>query len=330
MTPLPDELSVTAVIPAYNRAHTIGRAIESALAQTRPPAEVVVVDDCSTDATRDALADWHRRDPRVRPVFRATNGGPAGARNTGVAAARGELVAFLDSDDVWLPGHLEQCAGLLAADPALDLAFSDVRRVTTSGRVLHAAFLGGHKRIGRHLAPHPAGPDWFRFRVPEAEVLFRDYVVPVQTTVIRTAVARAFPFDETLRGPEDYQLALRLARAGKRFGFVNRVLAECLLHDGNLVGDAADLRMCGEDIKLWSGVLRDPATRPRERALCRGHLSRLCHDRGHALFRRGAAGPAVRAYACSLWHRPSARAVRGLAKAAAGWVVGARVREGHQ
>ncbi len=315
-------LTVSVVIPAYNRAHTIGRAIESALAQTRRPAEVIVVDDRSTDDTREVLADWQRRQPLVRPVFRATNGGPAGARNAGVTAARGDVIAFLDSDDVWLPEHLERCCGLLDADPTLDLAFADVRRVTNSGVVLHPSFLSGHKRIDRYLAPHPAGSDWFRFRVPEAEVLYADYVVPVQTTVIRTAVARAFPFDERLRGPEDYQLALRLARAGKRFGYVDRVLGECLLHEANLVGDGADLRMCGEDIKLWTGLLNDPATRGGGRRACHGHLSRLHHDLGHGFLRRGESGPAVRAYLESIWHRPSVRAARGLANAAVSWVTG--------
>jgi hypothetical protein len=326
--PAPAPLSVSVVIPAYNRAHTIGRAIESALAQTRRPAEVVVVDDRSTDDTRDALADWQQREPLVRAVCRVKNGGPAGARNAGVTAARGDVIAFLDSDDVWLPEHLERCCGLLDADPGIDLAFADVRRVTTAGTVLHPSFLSGHKRIGRHLEPHPAGPDWFRFRVPEAEVLYRDYVVPVQTTVIRTAVARAFPFDERLRGPEDYQLALRLARAGKRFGYVDRVLGECLLHEANLVGDGADLRMCGEDIKLWTGLLNDPATGGRERRVCHGHLSRLHHDLGHGFLRRGESGPAVRAYWRSLWHRPSARAARGLAKATACWATGHRPQRG--
>jgi glycosyltransferase involved in cell wall biosynthesis len=325
---MPAPLTVSVVIPAFNRAHTIGRAIESALAQTRRPAEVIVVDDRSTDGTREVLADWQRREPLVRAVCRVKNGGPAGARNAGVQAAHGDVIAFLDSDDVWLPEHLERSAGLLDADPGIDLAFADVRRVTTAGTVLHSSFLSGHKRVGRHLEPHPAGPGWFRFRVPETEVLYADYVVPVQTTVIRTAVARAFPFDERLRGPEDYQLALRLARAGKRFGYVDRVLGECLLHESNLVGDGADQRMCGEDIKLWTGLLNDPATRRRERRACHGHLSRLHHDRGHGFLRRGESGSAVRAYLYSLWHRPSARAARGLAKAAVSCVTGRRPQQG--
>jgi glycosyltransferase involved in cell wall biosynthesis len=317
---------VSVVIPAYNRAHSVGRAIESAMAQTRAPDEIIVVDDCSSDATREVLTEW-RREPRVRLVFLAKNSGPAGARNAGVEAATGDLIAFLDSDDLWLPGHLVECVGLLGADAGLDLAFSDVRRVRTSGEVLQASYITGHKRIGQYLEPHPAGPNWYRFRVPEAEVLFGDYMVPVQTTVIRAETARAFRFDPALRGPEDYHLMLRLARAGKRFGFVDRVLCECSLHDTNLVGNTSDLRMCGEDIKLWHSVLGDPVLRRNERAHCHRHLARLRLDQGYALLRRGAPAAAVRAYAQSLWHRPSRHAAGGLTKAALGWITGVRFPE---
>lgn len=318
----PGRTTISAVIPAYNRAHIIGRAIESALAQTRVPDEILVVDDCSSDATRDVLAAWQVREPRVRPVYRETNGGPAGARNAGVAAARCDLVAFLDSDDVWLPGHLETCEALLRADAALDVAFADLRREYTSGRVIQSSYLTGHKGIRRYLEAYPGDAGWYRFQEPEAAVLFRESVVPVQTAVIRAETARRFPFAETLRGPEDYDLFLRLARAGKRFGYVDRVQCVCLLGDDNLVGNGSDLRMCGEDIKLWRGVLRDPAVERIERAHCHRHLSRLWHDTGHTLVRGGAPDRAVRAYVQSLWHRPSVRAARGLVRAAVGWVAG--------
>ncbi|MCI0703398.1 MAG: glycosyltransferase family 2 protein [Planctomycetia bacterium] len=324
MTPASDRPLVSVVIPAYNRAHIVGRAIESALAQSWLPDEIVVVDDCSKDATRDVLADWQKRQPRVRPVFLANNSGPAGARNAGVEAARGELIAFLDSDDLWLPGHLAECVGLLQNDPGLDLVFSDLRRVHVSGRVVQSSFLTEHKRIGQYLAPHPGAPGWYRFRVPEVEVLFRDYVVPVQTTVIRAETAKAFRFDQSLRGPEDYRLMLQLARVGKRFGYVDRVLCEVFLHDANLVGEGTDARMCGEDIKLWGGVLRDPASKRWERLQSHRHLSRLWHDQGHSLLRRGERGQALRAYARSLWHRPSLRATKGFAKAITGLVTGGR------
>ncbi|HEX3110532.1 MAG TPA: glycosyltransferase family A protein, partial [Thermoanaerobaculia bacterium] len=95
--------SVSVVIPSYNYARYLGEAIDSALGQTLPPLEVIVVDDGSTDDTPAVLAAYG---DRIR-VLRQKNAGVAVARNSGIAAARGECVAFLDADDVWLPRKLE-------------------------------------------------------------------------------------------------------------------------------------------------------------------------------------------------------------------------------
>jgi glycosyltransferase involved in cell wall biosynthesis len=312
---------ISVVIPAFNRAHVLGRALESALAQTRHPDEILVVDDCSTDTTRDVLAAWQSREPRVRAVILPDNRGPAGARNAGVAAARGDLIAFLDSDDVWMPDHLNACVGFLEADRELDVAFTDVRRVRESGEVTDQNWLSGTKDIRRHLDA-VAGPDRrYRFRFPEFEVLLQDYVVPIQTSVVRAGSAKAFRFNEALRGPEDYDLMLHLARAGKRFGYVDQVGCECFQHETNLVANATQaVRQTGEDIKLWSGLLGDPLTPPKYRVACHHHLARLWHDRGHSAVRTGSPGAAIRAFRRSLWHDPSPRAFRGLARALVGYV----------
>jgi glycosyltransferase involved in cell wall biosynthesis len=114
---------VSVVIPVYNRASTIGRAIESALAQTVPPLEVVVVDDGSTDDTSGVVATMAARDVRIRLLRAKVNRGGAAARNLGLAAAKAELVAFLDSDDEWLPQHLERRISALQAEPRPALVF---------------------------------------------------------------------------------------------------------------------------------------------------------------------------------------------------------------
>jgi teichuronic acid biosynthesis glycosyltransferase TuaG len=107
--------SVSVVIPYYNSSDTIGRALDSVAAQTVPVLEVIIVDDCSLPAQRDALdglRDEHAPIP-VRVLHQASNQGPAAARNRGWEAARGDWVAFLDSDDSWHPRRLElQCRAL--------------------------------------------------------------------------------------------------------------------------------------------------------------------------------------------------------------------------
>jgi len=106
---------ISVVVPAFNVEELIPAAIESLLAQTVPLHEIIVVDDGSTDGTPEAV---RRYEPRVRYI-RQENAGPSAARNTGIEAATGEWVAFLDSDDVWLPGKVEAELQVLEASPDL-------------------------------------------------------------------------------------------------------------------------------------------------------------------------------------------------------------------
>jgi len=98
--------TVSVVIPTFNRAPTIGRAIASVFGQTQPPSEIVVVDDGSTDGTVAVVGEFAGATVPVRCLASNANAGAQAARNRGIRAARGEWVAFLDSDDEWLPGKL--------------------------------------------------------------------------------------------------------------------------------------------------------------------------------------------------------------------------------
>lgn len=125
------ESTVTVVIPAYNARAHLARSIESALAQTRPPDEVLVVDDGSTDGSAE-LAE--RYGPPVRVVRHDRNRGLAPARNTGIRNATGTLIALLDADDVWLPEKLErQLAALAASPPDVGVVFCLTRIVRPDG-----------------------------------------------------------------------------------------------------------------------------------------------------------------------------------------------------
>src|SRR5687768_16286416 len=107
-------MQVSVVIPTFNRKNLVVRTIESVLAQTRAPLEVIVVDDGSTDSTSDAL----RKDgDRIVYVFQS-NAGVSAARNRGMQKATGDAIAFVDSDDVWLPRMLEVLVAPLETSPA--------------------------------------------------------------------------------------------------------------------------------------------------------------------------------------------------------------------
>jgi glycosyltransferase involved in cell wall biosynthesis len=125
MTPL-----VSVIIPAYNPSAALREAVESALGQTHPSVEVIVVDDGSTADTSWVPAAYGGR---IRYVRKA-NGGPASARNAGLALARGTYVAFLDADDVWEPGKLAAQVEAMERHPAAGLAYGPVLRIDGQGR----------------------------------------------------------------------------------------------------------------------------------------------------------------------------------------------------
>ena len=122
-----DGMAVSIAIPAYNAERFIGEALASVFAQSYPVAEVVVVDDGSSDATADVAA----ADPRVR-VLRQPNAGIGITRSRAVAATRGELIVTLDADDLLTPGSIECRVRALEADPGLAIAFGHVRHFTES------------------------------------------------------------------------------------------------------------------------------------------------------------------------------------------------------
>lgn len=114
---------VSIVMPAYNRASVMIKAVESIRKQSYPNWELIVVDDRSTDRTRELALELARQDDRIRYVSNYRSKGPGGARNCGMLAAQGELLAFLDSDDLWFPHHLQDSLDNLRRTGA-DISFA--------------------------------------------------------------------------------------------------------------------------------------------------------------------------------------------------------------
>ena len=194
--------TVSVVIPTHNRAAIVERSLRSVLAQTTPPIEILVVDDASTDGTAARLEGCAHEAVRVLRLAERVGGGRA--RNVGIEAARGDWVAFLDSDDEWRPTKLErQLARLDAPDGAgLDVVYCR--------KVMHD-HLGGRELLvatalceGDVLLPLLSG-----WEISTSQVM-----------VTRAALGQVGGFDPTLPGSQDYDLWLRLAAGGHRFGGV--------------------------------------------------------------------------------------------------------------
>ena len=191
---------VSAVIPTYNRAHIVCDAIESVLAQTYPSIEVIVVDDGSKD---DTLARLKQYGERIRVISQA-NAGPAAARNRGITAARGKLIAFLDSDDLWLPEKTERQVALLErAGESVPCCLSNIMMKWNSG-----------DRASFDIALlKPSNEEGVWLNVDE--VLATRFVLFNQGIMIRREVLeRIGVFDESIRYLEDVEFPLRLSLEG--------------------------------------------------------------------------------------------------------------------
>jgi glycosyltransferase involved in cell wall biosynthesis len=201
--------TISVVIPTYNRKATVRRAIDSVLAQTRKPAEIIIVDDGSADGTAEMLAQAYGRSIRLIPQ---ENGGASRARNTGITAATGALIAFLDSDDVWEPEKLAAQTGALEGSRAV-LNYTNYRYLGREGSDTFAD-------IGLALADERAV-----FERP-LELLTRWHGGGQHlsgTLVGRQALLDVGLFDTRLRIAEDTKLFFSLARRGP-FSLLRRPL----------------------------------------------------------------------------------------------------------
>ncbi len=231
---------VSVVIPCFNRAHLIGDAVGSVLAQTLDDWELIVVDDASVDDLAARLRE-RSADPRIRLLRHEHNRGVSAARNTGVAAARGRFVAFLDSDDAWMPHKLERqlATALATADPERALCVTLTR----------VDMRGGWSRV-RPLSGPAEGQSL-------AEWLYVDGgFAQCSSFFVPTALARTVPFREGLRQYEDHLFFAELGAAGARYVLVPELLTVWHNDDRpDRLGSRDDLARADSFVQAAAGVL---------------------------------------------------------------------------
>jgi glycosyltransferase involved in cell wall biosynthesis len=201
---------VSVVIPTYNRADLLRVAIQSALGQTFPDLEILVVDDGSTDSTPQVVRQV--RDPRLIYIRQPHSGLPAVARNTGLRQARGEYIAFLDSDDLWLPEKLALQVEYMDEHPEVGLVYANAFTFTGDPPQSDP---GPLLRPGGGLTGHVF------------EQLYGHPQIPNLTVLIRAALVETvglFDEDERLKANEDYEYWLRIA-GRYPIGYIDRPLA---------------------------------------------------------------------------------------------------------
>lgn len=253
------------VIPAFNASRTIVAAIGSALAQTERDIEVVVVDDGSDDDTVNAVERLD--DPRLTLV-RQDNGGPAKARNAGIAASHGEYVSFLDSDDLLLPDYLELAGTALDAAVRPGFAYTDAYVLYADKRLIAR---GTAMQRQRPPVPPPADSEAFLL-----ELLRRNFVY-VAATVPRTVLDHVGGFDERAIRSEDYEMWLRVVSMGYTPVRIPGLHAVYSVHDGQR--SASRETMARGLLAIYERVDMDAMPSEAHRDL----LSRRRHEVGHEL-----------------------------------------------
>jgi len=195
-------IRVSTIIPAFNAERTIAETLDSALSQQCEGHEVIVVNDGSTDATASILNGYGQR---IRVVTQA-NRGPAAARNTGVAHATGKYLAFLDADDLWLPGKLAIMTAALERNPAASLAFSEYGIIDENGTEHGQSAIGEEPWMRGRLDGRP-----FPICSLEFGILPSTWVVP------RSFLERSGGFSEAFKGAgyEDLWVPLLLRELGE-------------------------------------------------------------------------------------------------------------------
>lgn len=199
---------ISVVIPTYNRSHSIVKAVGSVLNQTYPVSEVIVADDCSQDNTEEVLRQLNDR--RVRYCRLPENRGAGGARNFGVQQAEYDLIAFHDSDDVWVKDKIEKQMGYLKMHPDCGLIYC--------AYVMQLAF------DNRHIVPDMNRESGLEGHILP-DLLFQN-TVGAPTVFMEKAVFDAVGgFDESMRSLEDWDFAIRVAKEYP-IGFVPEALME--------------------------------------------------------------------------------------------------------
>jgi len=249
---------VSIVMPAYNVAPYVGETLAAVFAQTFTDFEIIVVNDGSSD-TEDLERVLEPFKSRIR-YFKQENLGAGAARNVALRAARGEFIAFLDADDLWLPNYLEeQLKFLQKAD--CDLVCADainIGRSPFTGRTFMEVLM-------------PTAP-------PTGTTTFLGLVSAKQSLVTSGVVARRQPifdvglFDESLRNSQDFDLWLRLVHSGARLAYQRRVLLRYRWHEGSLSGNEVNrnTRQLRVLRKIETDFDLDPAARKEvSRAIAR-------------------------------------------------------------
>jgi len=271
--------TISVVITTFNRPECLDTAIQSVVAQTRPPDEIIVVDEGESAPTR-AVVDKY---PGVRYVWKEDDG-PSGARNAGLALASGDLINFLDDDDWFLPRKLEIQAALFESHPEADVVYCRLRKVTPDQQFL-----------GEYLTNHRPPKDFL------LSLLRENFILTHSALVRRKSLKAVGGFDPDRDSSEEYEGWIRMALAGANFLFCDEVLGAVRVSPGSLSSNRYSMFK-----KIEKGYRRNrEALRPfRDRAGREWWMAGPAYNRGRYALENGDLSIARESLKQALHHNP--------------------------
>ena len=211
--------TVSVIIPTYNRAYLIDRAIQSVLNQSYQDFEMIIVDDGSTDDTKEVVTEFQEQDKRIRYIRHEKNKGGSAARNTGIKSAEGDYVAFLDDDDEWLPAKIEK--QVVKFQDSLDEV-----------GVIYSGFFYVSDKTGKVISESVP-----TLRGNVYANLLSGCILGSPTPLIRkTCFQKAGLYDDTLPSAQDWDMWIRLSKYYE-FDFIPEILAKHYIHGGQISVD---------------------------------------------------------------------------------------------
>lgn len=219
-------MTVSVVIPARNRASFLKSCLQSVVMQTEPVMEVLVIDDESTDDSKNVVESFGEKFKFFSQPFI----NQSVARNYGVGLAKGELIAFLDSDDLWLEKKIEEQVNFMDAHPDCVFSYTDSVVIDFDGKEVPHSYVYHYSRVNDYYGSI-------------ASRLFREYnVIPTSTVMARKSlIQKVGGFDDRLSYHEDRELWIRLAREGN-VGFLDKILSVYTVHSGQFTTNKDQLR----------------------------------------------------------------------------------------
>ncbi|MEQ5833999.1 glycosyltransferase family A protein [Marinobacter sp. NFXS9] len=249
-------MRASVIIPSYNAASTLPETIESILPQLTEQDEIIIVDDGSTDNTKDLVSLYLNK--RIRYIWQPNSGGPASPRNRGIAAARGEYIFLFDSDDIMLPGKIEDSLAALSEHPDSGLLFTNFKTIDEHGNTLRNRFLDSYSFI-KKIQNNPKKAV-FRLPAPEPWLYLskQNFIGTSGVVIPKSIFLDVGYFDEEIQNGDDRDMWFEIA---KRYNiiYLSNEYHEYRVHQNSISSGNATKRATNK-IKVLERQLKNSST----------------------------------------------------------------------